>query len=79
MPSADPSIEGHADFSFAELAQAYIDCRRTKRSSESALRFEINLERNLIALHEELRADAYIPGRSICSHGEPHFCANIYL
>ncbi|MDH0495735.1 RNA-directed DNA polymerase [Comamonas aquatica] len=49
-----------------ELVQAYLDCRRHKRSSASALAFEINLESNLAALHTELVDGSYRPGRSIC-------------
>jgi len=45
---------------------AYIDCRRTKRNSASALAFEANVERNLCDLHAELIAGTYTPGRSIC-------------
>ena len=55
-----------ADFSFEELVQAYFDCRRTKRNSTTALTFEVNLERNLYDLDEELRGSSYTPGRSIC-------------
>lgn len=46
--------------------RAYFDCRATKRNTPSALAFEQNLERNLIALHDELRAGTYRPGRSVC-------------
>ena len=73
-PSADPYPQGHADFSFEELAQAYFDCRRAKRTSGSALDFEIDLERNLVALDTELRAGTYQPGPSICfvvTHPKP--------
>ena len=45
---------------------AYLDCRRTKRNSASALAFEAHLERNLCALHDELASGTYAPGRSIC-------------
>jgi len=45
---------------------AYLDCRRTKRNSASALAFEAHLERNLCDLHDELVAGHYQPGRSIC-------------
>ncbi|MFJ3048555.1 reverse transcriptase domain-containing protein [Herbaspirillum chlorophenolicum] len=54
------------DFSFAELVQAYFDCRRTKRNSPTALAFEANLERNLRALHDELKDGSYTPGCSLC-------------
>jgi len=72
-PSADLSIDD-ADFSFEELVQAYFDCRRTKRNTPNALAFEQNLERNLIALDNELRDGSYRPGRSICfiiTHPKP--------
>lgn len=55
-----------APFSFEELAQAYFDCRRHKRNTNSARRFELNLEENLLALHDDLQAGTYKPGRSIC-------------
>ena len=64
MPSADWSAP--ADFTFQELAQAYFDCRRTKRNSASALAFEVRLEQNLRNLYDELNAGSYKPGRSIC-------------
>lgn len=63
-----------ASFTFAQLVQAYFDCRRHKRNSRSALRFEMDLERNLVALDEDLRDDTYRPGRSICfviTHPKP--------
>jgi len=66
VPSADQSDDAHAEFSFTELAQAYHDCRRSKRNTPSALAFEQQLERNLIALHDELQDGTYTPGRSIC-------------
>lgn len=63
-PSADYS--GHAELSFAALVAAYFDCRRTKRTTASALAFEVDLERNLIGLYEDLAGGTYRPGRSIC-------------
>lgn len=62
-PSADPTV---APYPFRDLVQAYYDCRRTKRNSNSALAFELDLERNLIDLHEDLVSGIYRPGRSIC-------------
>lgn len=64
MPSA--GWNQSAPFSFAELVEAYLDCRRTKRSSASALAFEIDLERNLRRLYDELADGGYTPGRSKC-------------
>lgn len=53
-------------YSLEKLVQAYFDCRKDKRTTASALRFELDLERNLLALHEELTSGSYRPGRSIC-------------
>nr|WP_294864390.1 RNA-directed DNA polymerase [uncultured Pseudogulbenkiania sp.] len=64
-PSADSSAE-LAGFSFRDLVGAYFDCRHTKRNSASALAFEVNLERNLVTLFDQLHAGTYQPGRSIC-------------
>ena len=58
-PSADTDL-------FEKLVAAYLDCRRTKRNTASALAFEANLEHNLLQLAEELASGAYQPGRSIC-------------
>ena len=62
-PSADSTV---GPYPFSELVQAYYDCRRTKRNSASALAFEMDLEKNLIGLHDDLIAGTYRPGRSIC-------------
>ena len=53
-------------FTFGQLVQAYLDCRQHKRNSSSCQAFENHLERNLCALHDELTAGTYRPGRSIC-------------
>ena len=58
-PSADP-------FEFSSLVQAYLDCRKHKRNTTSALAFEQHLEVNLTTLHTELCSGTYSPGRSIC-------------
>lgn len=62
-PSADSTA---GPYQFQDLVQAYYDCRRSKRNSDSALAFELNLEQNLIQLHDDLIAGTYQPGRSIC-------------
>jgi hypothetical protein len=58
-PSADSNL-------FPLLVEAYLDCRRTKRNSASALAFEAHLESNLCDLHDDLVSGAYRPGRSTC-------------
>ncbi len=64
-PSADSAPPGDP-FTFANLVQAWLDCRRTKRNSESAQAFERHADRYLVALHEQLLAGAWRPGRSFC-------------
>jgi hypothetical protein len=44
---------------------AYFDCRRTKRNSINQLRFEIDLEKNLGALHRDLCSGDYKISRSV--------------
>ncbi len=53
-------------FTFENLYYAYLDCRKRKRNTINALRFECNLEDNLWRLLEDLRERAYSPGVSIC-------------
>jgi retron-type reverse transcriptase len=53
-------------FSFSDLWRHYRVCRRNKRTTHSALAFEIDLEANLLTLQAELRERRYRPGRSIC-------------
>ncbi len=66
-PSADhPLAPYHADFSFGDLVAAYLDCRRTKRCTASALEFERDQERLLCALDRALRDGSYRPGPSMC-------------
>ena len=64
VPSADWNEED--GFTFAELFEAYFDCRRTKRNTSSALAFEMHLERNLRELYDQLKDGSYRPGRSKC-------------
>lgn len=53
-------------FSFEKLYQAYLDCRKHKRKTVNALKFEWNLERNLFQLQKKLETKRYKLGRSIC-------------
>lgn len=60
------SADHYNSFTFEQLVQAYLDCRKNKRNTDSALAFEGNLERNLLDLFAELKSGEYSPGRSIC-------------
>ena len=53
-------------FSADELHEAYLDCRRRKRGTANALRFEMNQAEQLLDLEEELNSGSYRPSRSVC-------------
>ena len=48
-----------------KLFTAYYDCRRNKRNTANALKFELNYESNLIQLHNEIINRTYQVGKSI--------------
>lgn len=52
-------------FSFRNIYERYLDCRRKKRNTFNALEFETNLEENLIKLERELKEKKYHPSRSL--------------
>lgn len=54
------------DLSFANLYQQYRRCRSNKRNTVNALRFEVEQEKQLIQLQQELESRTYRPGRSVC-------------
>lgn len=56
--------QASSDLTVSELFQAYYDCRKTKRNSAGALKFEERLERNLMDLYHELQDGSYYPGPS---------------
>ena len=55
----------HPLFTLENLYRAYLACRRGKRNTQNGLRFEQNLEENLIDLQEELISGGYQPGQSV--------------
>ncbi|MFH0771204.1 MAG: reverse transcriptase/maturase family protein [Candidatus Omnitrophota bacterium] len=52
-------------FSFGNIYRRYLKCRRNKRNTMNALKFEINAEENILRLEKELRSKVYHPSRSI--------------
>ena len=50
----------------ADLFNAYYDARKNKRNSHSALAFELNYERELFKLCDEILKENYYPRPSIC-------------
>ena len=53
-------------FSLDNIYRQYLHCRRNKRNTLNALKFEYNLEENLVRLQEELKEHTYVPSRSVC-------------
>ncbi len=53
-------------FSLENIYRQYLNCRKNKRNTINALRFEYNLEENLASLHEEIETQTYSPSRSVC-------------
>ena len=54
------------NFTLADLFKAYFDCRKNKRCKITALKFELNLEENLLKLYKEIKSGQYKIGKSIC-------------
>lgn len=54
------------DLTISEVFQAYYDCRKNKRLTWNALKFEENLETNLMDLYYDLIHCRYEPDRLIC-------------
>jgi len=52
--------------SFQSVYSAYMDCRRRKRGTINALRFEYHLLDNIFSLAFDLQHGAYRPSRSVC-------------
>jgi RNA-directed DNA polymerase len=53
-------------FRLENLFKQYKACRRNKRNTFNALRFEANQELNLLRLQESLEGRTYTPNRSVC-------------
>lgn len=50
----------------SQLLKAYYVCRKNKRQTINALKFEYHLEQNILTLLRSLQNRSYQPGRSIC-------------
>ena len=51
---------------FETILEAYLDCRKRKRSTVGATEFELNYVQNLIELMNEVNSRQYRIGKSIC-------------
>ena len=52
-------------FSFGNIYKCYLKCRRNKRNTVNALKFELNAEENILKLEKALKNKTYHPSRSI--------------
>ena len=52
-------------FSFGNIYRCYLNCRKNKRNTINALKFEFNAEENILKLERELKNKSYHPSRSI--------------
>lgn len=48
-----------SEFTYEDLYQAYIDCRKRKRGTNEAIEFEIDENHNLLCLYNELKERTY--------------------
>jgi hypothetical protein len=55
-----------AFFTLAKLIHAYYLCRKNKRNTLNALKFELSFEMKLLNLSHQLQNRSYQPGRSVC-------------
>lgn len=53
-------------FTYHKLYKAYLSCRKNKRKTINALKFEVDFEEKLRVLLKELKNRTYQPGQSIC-------------
>ena len=51
---------------FETMLEAYLDCRKRKRSTVGATEFELNYVRNLVELTNEVNSRQYRIGKSVC-------------
>lgn len=68
IPLAELDHEGGVPvlFSYENLYRHYLSCRRNKRHTLNALRFEARQELELLDLRDALVSRAYRPGPSVC-------------
>lgn len=61
----DQTCDLSDQISLEEVVEAYYTCRKNKRNTASAIRFEMNLAANLVELWQDINRGTYQPGRSI--------------
>ena len=59
-----PALHLAEKYTYKDILEAYLDCRKRKRNKRSAIAFEVNFEKNLQKLLYELNHDEYSIGTS---------------
>ena len=65
QPGFAPAFVSANEISVEDMFQAYYDCRKNKRYTFNAMKFEMNYEVNLLELRDEINAGTYRIGRSV--------------
>ena len=65
-PGNEGEFQDHPLFSLENIYRQYLRCRKNKRGTINALRFEVNCEKNLIDLQRVIAGMSYYPSRSVC-------------
>jgi RNA-directed DNA polymerase len=66
MPKLKNLLVSEEIFSFANLYHQYLKCRKNKRNTINALKFELKADENIWDLCQELQTRTYTPRRSLC-------------
>ncbi|MCM1223375.1 MAG: RNA-directed DNA polymerase [Lachnospiraceae bacterium] len=66
VPVASATPQVVYDIPFFTLIEAWIDCERNKRSSNSCTKFRWHAARDLVELWEQMRAGKYVQRTSMC-------------
>lgn len=61
-----PFMENKGWIPLEDVFEAYYECRRNKRNTANALKYEIDYEANLVRLWKDINLERYEIGRSIC-------------
>lgn len=64
--------------SLEELTEAYYTCRKNKRNTASAIKFEMHLASNLVDLWHDINQGTYHPGKSIAFVVTKPVCREVF-
>ena len=56
-----PQLNLVDQYTYADIMAAYLDCRRRKRGTRTCIAYEVDFERNLSELLDEVNSGAHPP------------------